>query len=139
MSGNITFTIIKPFAVSNGHIGPILNKIHDGGFRISAMKMLHLTRGEAELFYEVHKERSFYKDLIEFMISGPIVVAILKKENAVEEYRKLIGSTDPEKAEEGTIRKEFAESMRANAVHGSDSDGNAEKESSFFFATLERF
>ena len=139
MSGSITFTIIKPFAVSNGHIGPILNKIHDGGFRISAMKMLHLTRGEAELFYEVHKERPFYKDLIEFMISGPIVVAILKKENAVEEYRKLIGSTDPEKAEEGTIRKEFAESMRANAVHGSDSDGNAEKESSFFFATLERF
>lgn len=139
MSGNITFTIIKPFAVSNGHIGPILNKIHDGGFRISAMKMLHLTRGEAELFYEVHKERPFYKDLIEFMISGPIVVAILKKENAVEEYRKLIGSTDPEKADEGTIRKEFAESMRANAVHGSDSNENAEKESSFFFATLERF
>lgn len=139
MSGNITFTIIKPFAVSNGHIGPILNKIHDGGFRISAMKMLHLTRGEAELFYQVHKEQPFYKDLVEFMISGPIVVAILKKENAVEEYRELIGSTDPAKAEEGTIRKEFAESMRANAVHGSDSDENAEKEGSFFFATLERF
>lgn len=139
MSGNITFTIIKPFAVSNGHIGPILNKIHEGGFRISAMKMLHLTRGEAKLFYEIHKERPFYKDLVEFMISGPIVVAILKKENAVEEYRKLIGSTDPEEADEGTIRKEFAESMRANAVHGSDSDENAEKEGSFFFATLERF
>ena len=139
MSGNITFTIIKPFAVSNGHIGPILNKIHDGGFRISAMRMLWLTQGEAERFYEVHKERPFYRDLVEFMTSGNIVVAILEKENAVEDYRKLIGATDPAKAEEGTIRKEFAESMRANAVHGSDSDENAKIEGSFFFSGLQRF
>jgi len=139
MSGNITFTIIKPFAVSNGHIGPILNKIHDGGFRISAMRMLWLTKGEAERFYEVHKDRPFYNDLVEFMTSGNIVVAILEKENAVENYRKLIGATDPDKAEEGTIRKEFAESMRANAVHGSDSDENANIEASFFFSGLQRF
>ena len=139
MAGNITFTIIKPHAVSNGYIGPILNAIHEGGFRISAMKMLYLTRGEAQRFYEVHKERDFYKDLVEFMTSGPIVVAILKKENAVEDYRKLIGATDPAKAEEGTIRKRFAESMQANAVHGSDSDENAALEASFFFASLERF
>jgi len=139
MSGNITFTIIKPFAVSNGHIGPILNKIHDGGFRISAMRMLWLTQGEAERFYEVHKERPFYADLVEFMTSGNIVVAILEKENAVEDYRKLIGATDPAKAEEGTIRKEFAESIRANAVHGSDSDENAKIEGAFFFSGLQRF
>ena len=139
MSGNITFTIIKPFAVSNGHIGPILNKIHERGFTISAMRMLWLTRGEAERFYEVHKERPFYNDLVEFMISGNIVVAILRKENAVEDYRKLIGATDPAKAEEGTIRKEFAESMRANAVHGSDSDENANIEAYFFFSGLQRF
>ena len=139
MAGNITFTIIKPQAVANGHIGPILFRIHEGGFKISAMRMLWLTRGEAERFYEVHKERPFYRDLVEFMTSGNIVVAVLKKENAVEDYRKLIGATDPEKAEEGTIRKEFAESMRANAVHGSDSDENAHIESSFFFSGLQRF
>lgn len=139
MAGNITFTIIKPQAVANGHIGPILFRIHEGGFKISAMRMLWLTRGEAERFYEVHKERPFYRDLVEFMTSGNIVVAVLKKENAVEDYRKLIGATDPEKAEEGTIRKEFAESMRANAVHGSDSDENAQIESSFFFSGLQRF
>jgi len=139
MSGNITFTIIKPFAVSDGHIGPILNKIHTAGFKISAMRMLWLTKGEAERFYEVHKERPFYNDLVEFMTSGPIVVAVLKKENAVSDYRKLIGATDPEKAEEGTIRKEFARSMRENAVHGSDSDENALFEASFFFSGLQRF
>jgi len=139
MSGNITFTIIKPFAVSDGHIGPILNKIHTAGFKISAMRMLWLTKGEASRFYEVHKERPFYSDLVEFMTSGPIVVAVLKKENAVEDYRKLIGATDPEKAEEGTIRKEFARSMRENAVHGSDSDENAAFEGSFFFSGLQRF
>lgn len=139
MSGNITFTIIKPYSVANGHIGPILNKIHEGGFKISAMRMLWLTKGEAKIFYEVHKERPFYMDLVEFMTSGPIVVAVLKKENAVADYRKLIGSTDPAKADEGTIRKEFAESMRANAVHGSDSDENAAFEASFFFSGLQRF
>lgn len=139
MSGNITFTIIKPYAVSNGHIGPILHKIHDGGFKITAMRMLWLTKGEAEKFYEVHKDRPFYNDLVEFMTSGNIVVAILEKENAVANYRKLIGATDPEKAEEGTIRKEFAKSMRENAVHGSDSDENANIEASFFFSGLQRF
>ena len=139
MAGHYTFTIIKPQAVAKGYIGPILNKISEGGFRITALKMLHLTRGEAMRFYEVHKGRPFYDDLVEFMISGPIVVAVLEKENAVEEYRTLIGSTDPEKAEEGTIRKMYAESMRANAVHGSDSDENAELEASFFFASSERF
>lgn len=139
MSGNITFTIIKPTAVSEGYIGPILNKIHNAGFKISAMRMLWLTKGEAERFYEVHKERPFYADLVKFMTSGPIVVAILKKENAVEDYRKLIGATDPAKAEEGTIRKEFARSMQENAVHGSDSDENATHEASFFFSGLQRF
>lgn len=139
MSGKVTFTIIKPFAVSEGHIGPILHKIHDAGFSISAMRMLWLTQGEAECFYEVHKERPFYNDLVKFMTSGPIVVAVLVKEDAVAEYRKLIGATDPEKAEEGTIRKEFAKSMRENAVHGSDSDENAKFEASFFFSGLQRF
>jgi nucleoside-diphosphate kinase len=139
MAGNITFTIIKPYSVSSGHIGPILNKIHAAGFKISAMRMLWLTRGEAERFYEVHKERPFYRDLVKFMTSGPIVVAILKKENAVADYRKLIGNTDPAKAEEGTIRKEFARSMQENAVHGSDSDENANFEASFFFSGLQRF
>ena len=139
MSGNFTFTIIKPFSVSQGHIGPILHKIHDAGFKISAMRMLWLTRGEAMRFYDVHKDRPFYQDLVEFMTSGPIVVAVLKKENAVADYRKLIGATDPEKAEEGTIRKEFAKSMQENAVHGSDSDENANFEASFFFSGLQRF
>jgi nucleoside-diphosphate kinase len=139
MSGNTTFTIIKPQAVADGNIGPILYRIHQGGFRISAMRMLWLTRGEAERFYEVHKQRPFYGELVEFMTSGPIVVAILEKENAVEAYRRLIGNTDPAKAEEGTIRKEFATSITKNAVHGSDSDENAQIESSFFFSSLQRF
>ena len=139
MAGQYTFTIIKPKAVEKAYIGPILNKISEGGFIITALKMLHLTRGEAERFYEVHLGRPFYDDLVEFMISGPIVVAVLKKDNAVEEYRKLIGSTDPDEAQDGTIRKMYAHSMRANAVHGSDSDENAVLESSYFFAVLERF
>ncbi|MCK5136963.1 MAG: nucleoside-diphosphate kinase [Bacteroidales bacterium] len=139
MTGNITFTIIKPHAVRNGHIGPILNKISESGFKITALKMLYLTRGEAQHFYKVHRDRPFYSDLVEFMISGPIVVGILEKENAVEDYRQLIGATDPEKAAEGTLRKLFAESMRANAVHGSDSDENADMEATFFFPYSERF
>ena len=139
MAGNITLTIIKPRAVSKGYIGPILNKIHEAGFRISAMKMLQLTENEAKTFYQVHSERPFYNDLVEFMVSGPIVVAILEKENAVEDYRKLIGATDPAKAEEGTIRKLYAESVQANAVHGSDSDENAGIEASFFFSRSEKF
>jgi len=139
MKGRYTFTIIKPRAVANGYAGPILNKISEAGFKISAMKMLQLTRNEAETFYEVHKERPFYQDLVEFMISGPIVVGVLEKENAVEDYRTLIGATDPSKAEEGTIRKLYAESLQANAVHGSDSDENAAIEASFFFSTSDRF
>jgi len=139
MTVNITFTIIKPLAVSKGYIGPILNKISESGFKISALRKLQLTRNEAESFYEVHRERPFYKDLVDFMISGPIVVAILEKENAVEDYRKLIGATDPSKAEEGTIRKLYAESVQANAVHGSDSDENAAIEASFFFSSSDRF
>ena len=139
MAGNITFTIIKPRAVSKGYIGPILNKIHEAGFRISAMKMLQLTDNEAKTFYQVHSERPFYNDLVEFMVSRPIVVAVLQKENAVEDYRKLIGATDPAKAEEGTIRKLYAESVQANAVHGSDSDENAGIEASFFFSRSEKF
>ena len=139
MAGHYTFTIIKPRAVSKGFIGPILNKISEAGFRITALKMLQLTQGEAQRFYEVHRERPFYNDLVEFMISGPIVVGVLEKENAVEEYRKLIGSTDPAKAEEGTIRKMYAESLQANAVHGSDSDENAALEATFFFPSSERF
>ncbi len=139
MAGQYTFTIIKPQAVAKGYIGPILNKITEAGFKITALKMLQLTRGEAERFYKVHMGRPFYDDLVEFMISGPIIVSVLEKENAVEEYRKLIGATDPEKAEEGTIRKMYAESMTANAVHGSDSDENAEIEATFFFPSSERF
>lgn len=139
MNGDITFTMIKPKAVSKGYIGPILNMIQEAGFSISAMKMLQLSRSEAEKFYEVHKERPFYQSLVEFMTSGPIVAAIVKKENAVEDYRKLIGATDPSKAEEGTIRKLYAESMEANAVHGSDSDENAAIEAGFFFGTKDRF
>ncbi len=139
MNGNFTFTMIKPRAVKQGYIAPILHKIHEGGFRISAMKMLQLTRKEAEDFYAVHRERPFYASLVDFMISGPIVVAILEKENAVENYRKLIGATDPAKAEEGTIRRLFAASVQENAVHGSDSDENAAIEASFFFPAKDRF
>ncbi|MCK4664798.1 MAG: nucleoside-diphosphate kinase [Bacteroidales bacterium] len=139
MALDYTFTIIKPGAVNHEFIGPILAKIHDTGFRIAAMKMTTITRKQAEVFYGVHKERAFFDALVKFMISGPIVVAILEKENAVEEYRKLIGNTDPSKAEEGTIRKMFAESVQRNAVHGSDCDENAKIESDFFFSKRERF
>ncbi len=139
MSGNLTFTIIKPRAVRKGYSGPILKLIADAGFRISALKMIHLTRKIAAEFYKVHKGRPFYESLVDFMITGPIVVAILEKENAVEDYRKLIGATDPAEAEEGTIRKLYADSVQANAVHGSDSDENAVHEASFFFSLAERF
>ena len=139
MTTEFTFTMIKPKAVMDDNIGPILNMIHEKGFRISAIKMLQLTKLDAEKFYAVHKGRPFYDALVDFMSSGPIVAAILKKENAVEDYRKLIGSTDPEKAEEGTIRKLYATSVRENAVHGSDSIENAKIEASFFFPTKERF
>jgi len=139
MTGNKTFTIIKPSAVKHGYIGPILAKINECGFRISAMKFIYLRQEEAENFYAVHKGMPFFEALVSFMSSGPIVVAILEKENAVEDYRKLIGSTNPGEAAEGTIRKLFGTSIQANAVHGSDSDENAEIESNFFFSEKERF
>jgi nucleoside-diphosphate kinase len=139
MNGNITFTIIKPGAVANEHIGDILQMISDAGFWIAAMKYFRLSHSQAGYFYEIHRGKPFYEGLVDFMTSGPIVVAILGKENAVEDYRKLIGNTDPAKAEPGTIRKLFAESVQRNAVHGSDSDANARKEADFFFSKSERF
>ena len=139
MNGNITFSIIKPNAVRTGKTGPILGMINEGGFEISALRMVRMTRQQAESFYEVHKERPFYGELVEFMSSGPIVAAIIEKENAVADFRKLIGATNPAQAEVGTIRKNFAASVGENAVHGSDSDDNAAIEGSFFFSNLERF
>ena len=139
MAGNLTFTMIKPDAVEANNIGPILAKINQSGFRILAMKYLHLSKEQAGQFYSVHKERPFYSELVAYMSRGPIVAAILKKDNAVADFRKLIGATDPSKAEEGTIRKLFAKSIAANAVHGSDSDENALIEANFFFSQLERF
>jgi nucleoside-diphosphate kinase len=136
---NITFTMIKPDAVANGHIGPILAKINEAGFRIVAMKYFHLEPEKAAQFYAVHKARPFYNDLVKYMSAGPIVAAILEKDNAVEDFRTLIGATDPAKAASGTIRQLFAKSIDANAIHGSDSDANAEIEGSFFFSQLERF
>ncbi len=139
MAGNRTFTMIKPDAVENNYIGPILAKINEAGFRIIAMKYTRLSKERAGQFYAVHKERPFYGELVDYMSSGPIVAAILEKDNAVESFRKLIGATDPSKAEPGTIRKLFAKSIAANAVHGSDSDENAGIEGSFFFSKLEQF
>jgi nucleoside-diphosphate kinase len=139
METNKTFTMIKPDAVANGHIGAILDHIIKGGFKITAMKYLWLTPEKAGQFYEVHKARPFYGDLVAFMSSGPIVAAILEKDNAVEDFRKLIGATDPSKAEAGTIRNLFAKSIDANAVHGSDSDENAAIEGSFYFSAFEKF
>ena len=130
---NRTFTMIKPDAVENGHIGAILNKINASGFKIVAMKYTKLTKEKAEKFYEVHSERPFYRELVSFMSRGPIVAAILEKENAVEEFRKLIGSTNPAEAEEGTIRNLYATSMGENAVHGSDSLVSAKREIEYFF------
>ncbi|HRZ43058.1 MAG TPA: nucleoside-diphosphate kinase [Bacteroidales bacterium] len=139
MARNITLTIIKPFAVQNGYTGGILGKINEAGFRIVAMKYLQMTPKQAGQFYAVHKAMPFYDSLVSFMSSGPVVAAILEKENAVEEYRKLIGSTDPSKAEKGTIRQLFGKSIQQNAVHGSDSDENAEREAAFFFSEIERY
>ncbi len=139
MNGNITFSIIKPNAVRTGKTGPILAMINEAGFEITAMKMLRMTQEQAESFYEVHRGKSFYESLVEFMTSGPVFVMILKHENAVDEFRKLIGATDPAKAEPGTIRELYAVSVQMNAVHGSDSDENAVRESDFFFSTIERF
>ncbi|MDP4709925.1 MAG: nucleoside-diphosphate kinase [Saprospiraceae bacterium] len=139
MAGNRTFTMIKPDAVAAGHIGAILAKINEAGFRIVAMKLTRLSAEKAGEFYAVHKERPFYGELVDFMSSGAIVSAILEKDNAVEDFRTLIGATDPSKAAPGTIRALFAKSIGENAVHGSDSDENAKIESDFHFSGLERF
>jgi len=136
---NKTFTMIKPDATSKGYTGAILDQIIKAGFSVKAMKWIHLSPAQAGAFYEVHKERPFYQELVDFMSSGPIVAAILEKDNAVVDFRTLIGATNPAQAEEGTIRKKFAASIGENAVHGSDSDENAAIEGNFFFAGLERF
>lgn len=139
MSGNRTFTMLKPDAVEKGHIGAILQQITSSGFRIVALKLTQMTEDDAKTFYEVHKERPFYGELVEYMTSGPIVAAVLEKENAVEDFRTLIGATNPEDAAEGTIRKKFAASISENAVHGSDSDENALIEAAFHFAGRDQF
>ncbi|MEO8961286.1 MAG: nucleoside-diphosphate kinase [Ginsengibacter sp.] len=136
---NRTFTMIKPDATVKGNTGAILKMINEAGFRIVAMKMTYLSAAKAGEFYAVHKERPFYGELVKFMSSGPITVAILEKENAVEDFRKLIGATNPAQAEDGTIRKLYAASIGENAVHGSDSDDNAQIEGDFFFSQLEQF
>jgi len=136
---NITFTMLKPDAVNNGCIGAILDHITKAGFTIKAMKYTRLTPERAGEFYAVHKERPFYGDLVKYMSSGPIVAAVLEKDNAVEDFRKTIGATDPAKAEAGTIRQKYAKSIEANAVHGSDSNENAAIEAGFFFSMTERF
>ena len=138
MATNRTFTMLKPDAVEKGHIGAILEKISASGFRIVAMKLTQMTTADAKAFYAIHSERPFFPDLVEYMTRGPIVAAILEKENAVADFRTLIGATDPSEAAEGTIRKEFAESKAKNAVHGSDSDDNAAIEGDFFFTEEER-
>ena len=139
MAGNRTFTMIKPDAVADGNTGAILKMIEEAGFKIVAMKLTKLTEERAGQFYEVHKERPFYNDLRSYMSGGKIVAAVLEKDNAVADFRKLIGATNPAQAEEGTIRKKFAKSIEANAVHGSDSDENAQIEGSFFFSRTEMF
>ena len=136
---NRTFTMIKPDAVKAGNIGNILQMMNAAGFRIVAMKYTKISLEQAGKFYEIHKERPFFGELTEFMSSGPIVAAILEKDNAVADFRKLIGATNPAQAEEGTIRKLYAASIGENAVHGSDSDDNAKIEGDFFFNGLERF
>lgn len=139
MKSNITFTIIKPDAVEGGKTGLILARISDEGFRIVAMKFMRMTIQQAGELYSEHTGRPYFEGLVSFMSSGPVVVAILEKVNAVQEFRKLIGVTDPEQSETGTIRKLYGTSMRYNAIHGSDSDENAAREASFFFSQIERF
>lgn len=139
MATNRTFTMLKPDAVGNNYIGAILAKINEAGFRIVAMKYTKLSNETAGQFYEIHKERPFYGELVAYMSSGPIVAVILEKDDAVASFRKLIGATDPSKAEPNTIRQLYAKSIAANAVHGSDSDENAAIEGNFFFSGTERF
>lgn len=134
-----TFTMLKPDSVEKGNIGPILEKITAAGFKIVAMKLTQMTKADAQAFYAIHKERPFFGELVEYMTRGPIVSAVLEKENAVEDFRTLIGATNPEDAAEGTIRKMYAASIGENAIHGSDSDENAEIESQFHFAGREIF
>src|SRR6056300_394571 len=139
MTTNRTFTMLKPDAVEKGHIGAILEKINASGFRIVGMKLTQMTKTDAQTFYAIHKERPFYGELVEYMTRGPIVAAILEKNNAVEDFRTLIGATNPAEAAEGTIRARFAKSIGENAVHGSDSDENAQIEGDFHFAGREQF
>ena len=139
MAGKITFTMIKPMAVKKGFIGAIMAKIAEGGFRIVSMKLTKISLEQAQKFYEVHKDRPFYQELTEFMSSGPIVAAILEKDNAVQAYRDYIGATNPAEAEEGTIRALYGTNLGMNAVHGSDSDENAIIESDFYFSKVERY
>ena len=138
MTGNITFTMIKPSAFEAGYTGNILAKFEEDGYKIKALKKVSLSKEQAGHFYEMHKGKPFYEGLTDFMSSGPITAAILEKDNAVEAFRKLIGATDPAKAEEGTIRKLYGKNLSENAIHGSDSDESAERESGFFFSFLER-
>jgi nucleoside-diphosphate kinase len=139
MATNRTFTMLKPDAIENGHMGKILDMIIQAGFQIKAMKYTRLSEEQAKKFYEVHAERPFYGELVEYMTSGPIVAAILEKDNAVADFRTLIGATDPAEAADGTIRKAYAENKGRNAVHGSDSDENAEIEGKFHFSASEIF
>lgn len=139
MATNRTFTMLKPDSVEKGHIGAILQMINKAGFRIVAMKLTQMTTADAKAFYAIHKERPFFGELVEYMTRGPIVAAVLEKDNAVEDFRKLIGATNPAEAEEGTIRKLYAASIGENAVHGSDSDENAAIESAFHFSGREMF
>ncbi len=137
--GKITLTMIKPVAVKEHHVGDILASIEHAGFKIIGLKMTQMPKEKARVFYEVHKEKPFFKELVNFMASGPVVAALLEKENAVSDFRELIGSTDPREANEGTIRKMFAKDKTHNAIHGSDSDENALKEAWFFFSEMEQF
>ena len=139
MNSNRTFTMLKPDSIEQGNMLPILNMIESSGFKIIALKYKRMSRDEAEKFYSIHSGKPFFNDLVSFMTRGPIVAAVLEKDNAVEAFRMLIGSTDPNEAEEGTIRKKFAKSKGENAVHGSDSDENADIEISFHFDTNEIF
>ena len=139
MATNRTFTMLKPDAVENGHTGAILEKINTAGFRIVALKKTQMTKADAKIFYAVHNERHFFEELVNFMTRGPIIAAILEKENAVDDFRTLIGATNPSDAAEGTIRKLYATSMGENAVHGSDSNENAEIEGNFHFSGREQF
>lgn len=139
MKGHITLTMIKPYAVKEHHVGEILATIEKAGFHIKAMKMVQLPAEKAEIFYEEHRGKPFFDELVAFMSSGPVVAVMLEKENAVEDFRRLIGSTDPKEAAEGTIRRMFAKDKTRNAIHGSDSDESAQRECRFFFSAMEQF